>query len=285
MKLLDQIFLREPPDLLYHYTNQAGLLGIVRNNCIWATKAQYQNDAKELQHTLDLSRGVIETLRQANTSPEEERLLRAMKQRADSLMSINIFVSSFSVHKDMLSQWRGYCPGGNGYSIGFYSPKIKAIMAAQGLRLVPCVYQPTEHNQLVSELVREMLNALRDDLTRAVPLKHSLHERSIQYMHRLFLLAPIIKHNTFSEEGEWRAVSTPMAYNDANVAYRPGTSMLVPYLIVKLADEPNNLPIREIVVGPTPHPELASDSVAGFLMSRGIAGFNVNASRIPFRQW
>jgi hypothetical protein len=111
MKLLDQIFLREPPDLIYHYTNQTGLLGIVTNSCIWATKAHYQNDAKELEHTLDLSRGVIETLLHANPGAEVERLLRAMNRTAESLKSINIFVCSFSAHKDMLSQWRGYCPG------------------------------------------------------------------------------------------------------------------------------------------------------------------------------
>jgi hypothetical protein len=50
---------------------------------------------------------------------------------------------------------------GNGYSIGFHSVKIKTAMATQGLRLVPCVYKPSEHNQLVSELVNETLKETR----------------------------------------------------------------------------------------------------------------------------
>jgi Protein of unknown function (DUF2971) len=286
MRFLDQILMREPSNLLYHYTNQAGLLGIVTNKCIWATSAHYQNDAKELSHALDLSKGVIATLRDASRAPEEERLLRAMNRTLDAVKAVNIFVCSFSVHKDMLSQWRGYCSGGNGFSIGFDSEKIKAAMIRQGLRLVPCIYKPPEHNQLVSELVNETVESFREDLERSVPLKHALRSRPLEYRNRLFSLAPIIKHDTFAEEGEWRAVSNPTARNHPNVAYRAGTSMLTPYLVIKLADNHRSLPIREIVVGPTPHMDLASDSVVHFLLSSGVEeGLAVYNSRIPFRQW
>lgn len=261
MGLLDDILIRQPSGLIYHYTSQTGLLGIVKEKCVGATSAHYQNDSKEFQHALELSKGVIETLRNSNPPTEEERLLRAMRQTLDSIQQVNIFVSSFSEHKDMLSQWRGYCPRGNGFSIGFDYSRLKAIVGTQGFRLVPCVYGPSEHYQLVSELINDTLSAFRGDLAGSVHIKHALRNRSNEYMNRMFALAPIIKHSTFSEESEWRTVSFPTASDHPQVAYREGVSMLTPYFILNVATGGSSLPIREVVVGPTPHMNLATSSV------------------------
>jgi hypothetical protein len=37
----------KPPDTLYHYTGQLGLLGMTQTRELWATKIQYMNDAAE----------------------------------------------------------------------------------------------------------------------------------------------------------------------------------------------------------------------------------------------
>src|SRR5690242_11802732 len=132
-----------------------------------------------------------------------------MKRAADSLRQINVFVCSFSEHKDMLSQRRGYCPLGNGFSIGFDSAKLKNSVSKDGFRLVPCIYHVREHNQLVGELIDDTIKTFHLDLSDGQNLKHILRSRSHEYMIRLFSLAPIIKHDTFAEEREWRAVSEP----------------------------------------------------------------------------
>jgi hypothetical protein len=36
-----------PPPILYHYTSQDGLLGILDSKSIWASKVQYLNDEQE----------------------------------------------------------------------------------------------------------------------------------------------------------------------------------------------------------------------------------------------
>ena len=36
-----------PEGLLYHYTTQHGLLGILKQKCIWATHIRYLNDTSE----------------------------------------------------------------------------------------------------------------------------------------------------------------------------------------------------------------------------------------------
>src|ERR1700678_2741703 len=39
-----------PPDILWHYTNAAGFLGICRSGKLWATNTDYLNDASEMRH-------------------------------------------------------------------------------------------------------------------------------------------------------------------------------------------------------------------------------------------
>src|ERR1700682_5629445 len=136
MRARDYVGLRQSAGLIYHYTSQAGLLGIVRTKQIWATSAHYQNDSKEFQYALELSRGIIANLRAYSMPAEEERLLRAMRNALESIKNLNIFVTSFSEHEDQLSQWRGYCPVGSGLALGFDFNRINAAAEKQGFQLV-----------------------------------------------------------------------------------------------------------------------------------------------------
>jgi hypothetical protein len=285
MRLIDVILLRRPSGLIYHYTSQTGLLGIVRTKQIWATNAHYQNDSKEFQYALELSAGIISGLSGYGTPPEEERLSRAMKGALESIKNLNIFVTSFSEHRDQLSQWRGYCPVGGGFAIGFEFDQIKTSIEAQGFRLVPCIYAQSDQYQILKDIADGVLKRYKNDLMSAVPIKRALKQRSDEYMMEVVQLAPLIKHYSFSEELEWRAVSPPTASTSPRVDYRAGVSMLIPYYNVDLTRGSDPLAIREVVVGPTPHMELSMSAVTWFASKHGISGFNVIRSSIPFRGW
>src|SRR5262245_50075307 len=43
----------EAPTVLYHYTDGAGLLGIVESQAIWASDVEFLNDAQELVYARD----------------------------------------------------------------------------------------------------------------------------------------------------------------------------------------------------------------------------------------
>lgn len=59
-----------PPDILYHYTTQEGLLGILKAKqepldqragvVLWATKIQYMNDASELVTPLRMADEILQ---------------------------------------------------------------------------------------------------------------------------------------------------------------------------------------------------------------------------------
>ena len=48
------------PDILYHYTSQKGLLGILQTKKLWMTNILYLNDSSECIHTIDLLKSEVE---------------------------------------------------------------------------------------------------------------------------------------------------------------------------------------------------------------------------------
>jgi hypothetical protein len=64
------------PDLLYHYTTQEGLLGIIKKQKIWASHLQYLNDASEGQIFTKLL--LDEFNQRATTESEDNNFTRLM---------------------------------------------------------------------------------------------------------------------------------------------------------------------------------------------------------------
>ncbi len=59
MKAVEELLARHPPDSIYHYTTQLGLLGIVKEGKIWATMSRYLNDASEFVFAQEVARKVV----------------------------------------------------------------------------------------------------------------------------------------------------------------------------------------------------------------------------------
>jgi len=104
---------------VYHYTNSAGLFGIVNSDRLWATDSKFLNDPSERAYAVEVAREVLEDLKRS--SPDGAKAIY------ESLGSLNlveqqskqVFVTSFCRHGDLLGQWRGYGDFGNGYALGF----------------------------------------------------------------------------------------------------------------------------------------------------------------------
>src|ERR1700733_4591483 len=45
--LESEVYSKAPPAVIYHYTSQAGLMGIVAEKAIWATNIHCLNDSRE----------------------------------------------------------------------------------------------------------------------------------------------------------------------------------------------------------------------------------------------
>ena len=61
------------PEILYHYTSQTGLKGMLNKKTIWASKIHYLNDSKEFALALKLARNELTERINAAPSPTVSR--------------------------------------------------------------------------------------------------------------------------------------------------------------------------------------------------------------------
>jgi hypothetical protein len=284
-----EIFDRQPPERLYHYTTQHGLLGIVEKREIWASHTQYLNDIREFRHALSLAEEELANMnRQGSYEKRESELLDEMQKALDGVENINVCVCSFSENGDDLSQWRAY-GGTSGFSLGFSGAFLKTISANLRFWLVPVVYVESQQRALVRTLLEDVLAENVARLDEAGPSKseddglaHPLGGNLVPYLYRY---APILKHQSFSEEKEWRIISRPLFSSHERFAYRPGASMLIPYFRIPLESDGHPMKIEEVVVGPTPYLETSALSVRGLLAGHDLQRTSVRNSDVPYRKW
>jgi len=272
---INDIFHRTPPQRLYHYTTQRGLLGILDSKEMWATHTQYLNDQREFRHAISLVKDELHTMRADSARHNDHGLLELMEKVVDGMGGINVCVCSFSEIGDSLSQWRAYGESASGFSIGFSGAFLRSVSEDQNFWLVPVLYDESEQR----ELVRDVLNRFL-----AESVSEPARIRAFQIHGYLNRYAPILKHHSFSEEREWRIVSHPLQSTHERFGYPPGTSMLVPHFRIPLTSPQRPLAIEEVLVGPTPHSEQSERSVSGVLIRHGLMT-PVRQSEVPYRNW
>lgn len=271
---------RAPPQWLHHYTTQAGLLGIVSDGALRATKIQYMNDATELQLALDLATSRAKA-RLQDTNDTDAKLAE-LPRRLHSISRTNVFVTCFCEDGDLLSQWRGYAGANQGYSITLKAAVLLERIREAGFKIGQCIYDPAIQSKIIDELVT-------DSLTFNTPLDcASAFERA------LLSIGAFFKHQTFVDESEWRAVSDVTDIRMGTVNFRVGQSMLVPYRSVDLGAGSTSA-IWGAVVGPCPHPDLSHSAIQMLFMKNALGmqpgspwAINqpaVKKSSIPYRNW
>ena len=138
---------------LFHYTTAAGLIGIIKSQCLFATHANFLNDSAEcriLRHLLKpqitaemaeivpdlIKRGrlVGDVFREHGEKIYEMQAEKALDSIFGSIENIApVYITSFCVHdpsqpeyeNGLLSQWRGYATGG--FAIEFNEGGIDEI--------------------------------------------------------------------------------------------------------------------------------------------------------------
>lgn len=279
----------KPPKILYHYTSQAGLLGILREKTIWATNIRYLSDAKEFAYTIELALAMLGKVK-GDIESDLSRLIRSLPESSDITAG---FVVSFSSQNDLLSQWRGYCPRNGGFTIGFDSERLMKLAEEQDFALSRCIYESEEQDGLIRKCIQLAASSMNgagvsQKETSGFDMDSYLKkvgEAELDFVLGMLLLGPRIKHPSFSQEDEWRLVSNPPAVKEKKIKFREGMSMIVPYIEFHLSTQIESMPIKEITIGPTPHNELSMISIRRLLQANGIRHCSVRCSEIPYRTW
>lgn len=312
------------PGRLYDYTTQHGLLGILRHKCIWATHIRYLNDTSEgnivpqvillefssryntapLFQALGMATDKVTGMTGVVESVDEDALGQGTTM-ASWVTSQNVFVSSFSENGNSLSQWRAYSERSGGYSIGFRSEYLRGVgeqflggrpdRFSQGSdTLVRCIYYDEEEDRSLKDEIKKLVTAYIEEAAAAAKLPagegiqgfRTPAALAIKHFLKLGKRSAITKDDGFREEAEWRlAFLLRQGSSVADIEFRPGSSMPVPYLKVPLCLEDQAIGISRVIVGPCPHPSEAVRSVQMLLEGEGFQGVEVVSSEIPYRNW
>lgn len=278
--------------VLYHYTSGDGLIGIMTEGTIWASSIHHLNDTREFWLALDLAAHALQEEAREHDNPAVPLLADDMIGALKSAASFSVFVTCFSEFGDSLSQWRGYCPLGAGYSIGFSVPALKAAAQRAGFTLEQCIYDPEKQKRKVREWARDTLAERLENAGSQTDSERSEPWFQRRYFERLFKFAPLLKDRSFKDEKEWRLVGS-IVPRGPTARVRSQGSLLIPYVEIDLTPEKHAaanadifepLTIAHLVVGPTPHPQLNADAI-DYIQSKFARRFRLEKSKIPFRSW
>lgn len=263
----------------------------------WATGVEYLNDHQELVHGLKYVRHTltefIAAFRAKTYGPNEphyfvnipgkvtflERLRDGITAVIDGKYphSIHCYVTSFSTEPDLLSQWRGYGAGLDGYALAI-NPAGLTEQGGHSLRpgghFAPVHYVDGTGSDQVGD---EVVNRLHPLLVSPNPPSDS-DETVGRTLRWIATLASRLKHQGFCEESEWRWIEP--GYVDG-ASYRTRGSSLVPYTTWSVSADR----VMGVKVGPSPTQKLNVRAVRGLLYRNGFvtAAENVTWSDTPFR--
>lgn len=288
-RTIKQILEKRPPKVIYHYTSQDGLFGIVESKSIWASHIQYLNDYRELSYTIDRVVYELNELKNRKSSPFKIELLSQMISDIERSREVNVFVCSFSQEPNLLSQWRGYCLPNPGYAIGLKTKTLISLAKKQNSFLAPCEYDESTQVHIILEIINDTLALLDQPKLQGVKTTEesiqNIKALSWKFIEKIVTFASIFKHSSFSEEKEWRLISKPMSmHKNSKIGYHGKNSMIIPHYIFDLTSPNGNIELGEVVIGPTPNRILAMKSVGEFLASK-TDDWGLSYSDIPYRYW
>lgn len=269
--------------LRYHYTDAAGLIGILTSNRLWATDIRFLNDPSEGRFLPTRLLGLMEAKVGGPNASEKHVIDEIKRALANPRDSSSTFSVSFCADGDLLSQWRGYGSFGSGYAIGL------------DLRNVPppqlgVLYDVSYGEEPLGQIALDILEIYVRATEKWGP--HICGEAAAL----LQILAHSFKDPSYKEEQESRIVtgySNREGYlfsREAPLKFRARRGDIVPYIPLALGpmaegegDSTPRLPIRRIVCGPGVDYENNHRSLSRLLEENGYSSVEIAGSTVPFR--
>lgn len=282
-----------PPSIVYHYTDSAGLLGILQSGTVRLTDIFGVNDPSEVLHGVKRA-GEILTRNATSAHPAARpfaaKFVETIEQHFQS--AAHFFVAYFSQDNDDLGQWRAYADNGNGFALGFDGAALERAFAGQRADVLNATFPITYDDRELSDIYtcfsavimplialpqgRQLSNDVINEYMKLLSIKLALS---------VFRAALLFKHEAYKAEQEYRflqvrAIDDPL--RDLKVRARRHSLVRftefdwkMRYLDV----------LREIVIGPSANENSARSFVADSLRMSGLKQevLRVWQSKIPYR--
>jgi hypothetical protein len=281
----------EPDQIVWHYTDGAGFLGIVQSSQLYATQVAALNDVSETRHASDLFTTAIKQLIEERSNEQDvvaflNVLLGFSSQNTGSHNISKFFVTSFSGEEDDVTQWDRYGRQA-GYAIGFYA---RGLQREPSSRLFRVVYDGTKQENAARELAEATVKFYFDGLDQERAKDPELWAREFlaAWDEWVYKLAPLAKAAKWKAENEYRIVHElkPAEFPAVRFAQRP--TMLARYIALDtpawVTRRSKLLPIAKIFVGPGNDYDPTRVSVRLLLDQMGYPDVPIEKSACPLRR-
>jgi len=281
-----------PPPILYHYTNDVGLRGILESGRIWLTDILSLNDPSELSHGLSHAITILNG-KAANGLPESklfaadfEEMIRLGKVQKSG----DYFICSFSSAGDDLGQWRAYADNGRGYALGFDANALEDAFIRQAGAPVQKAFPVTYNDARLIEIHRNIIEKMFALIS--LPRGRDLGDDAIKgYMAELYTLISVhalhaglhFKHEAYANEQEYRFMQVHPPGNQPLVTkLRTHSYSSIRYQEFDWKDAGRNV-LKKIVIGPSASVEKATAFAKESLLLADQQAVAITCSAVPYR--
>lgn len=239
---------RTEPELLFHYTSHLGFASIIESREFWAHDYRLANDRREISYARGLIRLGLDKLGQKKYEATIKDILAIFGHPFDPFDLRDdddyIVIASLSEEENQLSQWRAYAPD-SGYAVGFDRELLFLLAKDQGFEVGRVVYDFNKQNEFIRVRLKDFLE---EELARRAAHIGDPFD-IVERFHRFATeLAPLIKHESFHEEYEWRIFRH---VDPSGIKFNRGASSIRPFLPLKLAKSKEFIKcLRAVRVGP-----------------------------------
>lgn len=290
---LESLESREPPKLIYHYTNDAGLRGILETGQLWLTDIFNLNDPSELSHGFSHAVNILNS--KAEQGPPESRVFAenfSAFHKNGMRGSAHYFVCSFSTDGNDLGQWRAYADNGRGYALGFDAKALEGAFTKENGAPIPsnCTFHLDYKDAVLENIHRQMIESMFDLIS--LPRGRNLDSTTINsYMTELSVLLSVhvlraalfFKHAAYTNEMEFRFLQV----HRADVPPPEVKQRYRSYELVKYREfdwkRLHAGALKQIIVGPAADCRKATQFAADCMAAFGIQNVEITCSTIPYR--
>ena len=289
-------------DKLYHYTTAEGIRGIVESREFIATKSDFLNDKLEFQYAVEVMERLIEKyivnvdLRKqfsAKLQVEIERLgiISSACSSADE-DEMSFYVVAFSKQQNNSLLWAEFTDF-RGYCLEFDYEKIVEGFQERVFLHGTVIYDEAEQMNVLLESLLSCMRNLVDEGAKdlegffeedAIPSEDSLDKLVEQMAVVCSVYAMFFKKSFFEGEEEYRFIFPPrkQEQGEDRPKFRLLDQIFLPYIMVRLKGEKEDLPLQSVMVGAKNNSDIAVRGMKYFLKTQGM-DIPVLLSDIPLR--
>lgn len=259
---------------LSHYTNLAGLIGIIESNQFWASNVAFLNDREELVHGIKCARRALNQILEDRKLVNWQSAIQYVVKEVESGRMPNTYATCFCERSDLLSQWRSYGGNEQGVCLVFDRAGLGNLITGRRSFLAPVQYGLISGKTHLRKDLQERLLIIGEEALTSM----GENEKRGKVYDALSELIPRFKHKGFEGELEWRLAVQHRTLR-SSVRFRANRNVVVPYITLGREEL---LPLKRIRIGPGHDIELTQRSVVQFLDAKGY-NVPVLTSTVPFR--